>query len=242
MASARLWEIDALRGVAVVLMISYHLIWDLAYFDLLAVDVFALPWQVFARGIGTLFLLILGISLRLRAARDPGLNGWALRRGAVLFGLGMLITLVTYLALGPSYVRFGILHVLGCALVLAVPFVRVPAWRAALAALVFIGVGAFLNRQVVPFPWLIWLGVPQAGVVMVDYYPLLPWAGVALLGVAVGRVVYPAGTRRFALPDAAGWLPVRALQFLGQHALLIYLTHQPALFGLVALLAATAAG
>jgi uncharacterized membrane protein len=241
MTPVRLWEIDALRGVAVVLMMSYHLIWDLAYFDMLAVDVFALPWQVFARSIGTLFLLILGISLQLRTVRDPRITHWALRRGAMLFGLGLLITLITYLSIGASYVRFGILHALGSTLILAVLFVRAPVGLAMLAALVFIGVGAFLNRQVVPFPWLIWLGVPQAGVMMVDYYPLLPWAGVALLGLAVGRVGYPAGTRRFALPDAAGWLPVRALQFLGRHALLIYLAHQPALFGGVALLAATAA-
>jgi uncharacterized membrane protein len=69
--TTRLWKIDALRGVAVVLMVCYHLIWDLAYFDLIAVDVATLRWQVVARSIGTLFLLILGISLTLRAAPRP---------------------------------------------------------------------------------------------------------------------------------------------------------------------------
>jgi uncharacterized membrane protein len=239
--ATRLWEIDVLRGVAVVLMVCYHLIWDLAYFDLIAVDVAALRWQVVARSIGSLFLLILGISLTLRAARDPLLTRWVWRRGAVLFGLGMLITLATFLVIGESYVRFGILHALGGALVLALPFVRAPVWLSMLTALVLIATGAYLSFQAVAVPWLIWLGLPQTGVVMVDYYPLLPWAGVALLGVAVGNKLYPVGTRRFALRDRSGWLPLRALQWLGRHALLIYLIHQPVLFGVLSLSFAVAA-
>jgi uncharacterized membrane protein len=74
---------------------------------------------------------------------------------------------------------------------------------------------------------------------MVDYYPLLPWGGAALLGVACGRLNYPDGRRRLSLPDLSAAAPVRALRFLGRHSLLIYLLHQPillgALFGLQAL-------
>ncbi len=159
----------------------------------------------------------------------------------MLVGLGMLITLATFFIIGERYVRFGILHALGSALVLALPFVRAPAWLSVLTALVLIATGAYLNVQAVAFPWLIWLGLPQAGVVMVDYYPLLPWAGVALLGVAIGNTLYPAGTRRFVLRDRSGWLPLRALRWLGRHALLIYLIHQPMLFGVLSLLVAISA-
>jgi uncharacterized membrane protein len=68
---------------------------------------------------------------------------------------------------------------------------------------------------------------------MVDYYPLTPWFGVALLGVFAGYTLYPHGQPRFTWPDLSSVSIVRGLRFLGRHSLLIYLCHQPILFGLV---------
>jgi uncharacterized membrane protein len=75
------------------------------------------------------------------------------------------------------------------------------------------------------------LGVRQFGRYMVDYYPILPWFGIALLGVFVGHTLYPGGTPRFTLPDLSQRAPIRGLTFLGRHSLLIYLVHQPILLG-----------
>jgi uncharacterized membrane protein len=55
---------------------------------------------------------------------------------------------------------------------------------------------------------------------------LLPWFGVALLGVAFGKIAYANGARRFALPELGSSAPVRVLRFLGRHSLVIYLVHQ----------------
>lgn len=62
---ARLWEIDTLRGIAVVLMVFYHFVWDLNYFRLTSINVFEPSWQTFARGIGTTFIFVMGLSLTL---------------------------------------------------------------------------------------------------------------------------------------------------------------------------------
>lgn len=238
--TSRLWEIDALRGMAVVLMIFFHGVWDLVYFRLTSVDVASLPWQVFARSIGATFLLLLGLSLALQAERRlaplPFLP--TLRRGLVIFSLGMAITLATYVALGQGFVLFGILHVLGLSLILAYSFVRLPVWVSLTAAVLVIGAGVVLSGIVVVHPWLIWLGVSQQGRAMVDYYPLLPWSGFALLGVAVGRTLYPHGCRRIELPDFSLVPPVRVLRFLGRHSLLIYLLHQPILLSILLALGA----
>jgi len=235
---ARLWEVDTLRGLAIVEMVFFHFMWDLYYFDLYQGNVLTGPWQIFARNIASTFLFVLGVSLtlsfnRARQRRDhtaPFLK--YLQRGGQIFGLGMIITGVTYFFIGRGFVIFGILHLLGLSIILGYPFLGRSKWLALGGGLLAIGLGAYLNRQAVSFPWLIWLGAPQAGRYMVDYYPLLPWFGVALLGVFTGYSLYPQGARRFPLPELSDVGPVRGLRFLGRHSLLIYLIHQPILIGI----------
>lgn len=111
--------------------------------------------------------------------------------------------------------------------------------RAPLVALIGIlalAVGHILNGLSAPWPWLLPLGVAPQGMRMVDYYPLLPWFGVMLLGIAAGKVAYASGVRRFSLPDLSTSATVGALSLVGRHSLLIYLAHQPILIGALLLL------
>lgn len=232
----RLWEVDALRGVTVVAMIFFHLMWDLSFYQLTDTAIYSLPWQIFARGIGSTFTFLLGLSLVLTAARLPGAAfvRWVLKRGAVLLGLGMIVTVATFVMFPDSYVRFGILHLLGSALWIAAAFVYAPVWLSLVGGLAMLAGGFYLNAQIVEFAWLVWLGLAPVGLAMVDYYPILPWAGMALLGVAAGRVLYPAGRRQYRLPDLSTPALIRGLRWLGRNSLLIYLLHQPLLIGIVA--------
>ncbi|HMQ32639.1 MAG TPA: heparan-alpha-glucosaminide N-acetyltransferase [Chloroflexaceae bacterium] len=231
--SARFWEVDAARGVAVLGMVFFHFMWDLQFFGLSSVNVFSTPWQIFARSIGTTFTFLLGLSLWLIATRlsPQTLRHYVIRRGVTILGLGLLISLGTRLFVGDAYVRFGILHLLGTMLVLSLPFVRAPLWLIFAMGIAMIVGGAFLTTLRAPFPWLTVFGVVEAGVEMVDYYPLLPWGGAALLGIACGRLAYPNGQRSVALPELDVLATVRALRLLGRHSLLIYLLHQPILLG-----------
>jgi uncharacterized membrane protein len=235
--SARLWEIDSVRGVAVLAMIFFHFMWDLQFFGLTDIDVFSPAWQTFARAIGTTFMFVMGVSLTLDAVRYKGNSReiWRrnLKRGLMIFGAGMLVTLVTFFIVGNEFVRFGILHLAGASIILATPFVNRRARGPLIAGMVLIAAGFLFGRLSAPYPWLIPLGIRQAGVDMVDYYPLVPWFGVALLGVAFGTFAYPNKQRRFDVPDWGGSLPTRFLQFIGRHSLAIYLLHQPFLIALI---------
>jgi uncharacterized membrane protein len=97
-----------------------------------------------------------------------------------VFGAGMLVTVVTLLAVGDEFVRFGILHLAGLSIIFTTPFLSRSAQFSLLTGIALIAAGWLANGIPVSFPWLIPLGVRQDGVRMVDYYPLLPWFGVVL--------------------------------------------------------------
>jgi uncharacterized membrane protein len=238
----RLWEIDTIRGIAVVLMVFYHLVFDLYFFGALVGYFPTLQWQIIARAIGSTFILLLGLSMTLRYGRlRLELAGWELFRKYLVRGLkllawGLVITAITYFIVGSQrLVVFGILHLLGISTILAYPFLR-SRWACLVGSILAIAAGAYLTLIEIPSPWLLWLGVSQFAYYPVDWYPILPWFGVALLGAFLGFSLYPEGVRRFDLPDYSPTIPVRALGFLGRHSLIIYLVHQPILMSLLILL------
>lgn len=237
-APRRFWEVDTVRGIAVVLMIFYHFVFDLYYFGAYSGYMLGGPWQTFARSIGGTFTFLLGVSLTLRYHKlAPTLGGRQLflkflQRGAWIFFWGMVVTVVTYIVVGDAFVIFGILHLLGLSTILAYPFLR-SRWAALVGGIAVIALGFYIRSNVWLSPWLLWLGMRTGTRFMVDHYPLLPWFGFALFGVFAGLTLYPGGKTRFALPDLSRSLPIRGLTFLGRHSLVIYLVHQPILVGIL---------
>jgi uncharacterized membrane protein len=232
----RYWEIDALRGVAIVWMAGFHLSWDLVFFGLARIPMSRNPWPWFSRIIATMFLTLSGISMVIvdnRPGRQRSFRRTLLRGGKVL-GFGLIITLVTLFVVPDEFVVFGILHLIGFSIVAAYPFLpRKRRWISLAIGIVAIAVGSDINRRISLGPWLIPLGINQIGRGMVDWYPILPWFGMVLIGVFLGHALYPQGKRRFELPDGSHVPVVRQLCFLGRHSLLIYLVHQPLLIGIL---------
>jgi uncharacterized membrane protein len=233
--ASRYWEIDALRGVAIVMMVIYHFAYDLTLFGYYRTNVFIGPWRTFARTTATLFVLLAGISLVLSyTRRRQEVGGWDvyrryLARGLKLLGWGMVITLITWLYMGRVVIIFGILHLIGATTILVYPFLSLR-WTNLVVAVVVIPLGMVLNQLPVTYPWLLLLGLRPRSLYQLDYFPLLPWFGVALLGVFVAQFLYPGGKRRLGLSDSAASPGVKTLAWLGQRSLTIYLVHQPLLF------------
>jgi uncharacterized membrane protein len=237
----RYWEIDGLRGLAIMLMVSYHFVFDLTLFGIYRTDVSTGVWRVYGRASAVLFLVLAGVSLAVGHARTASRSSarprWRayLARGLKLIGWGIVISLVSWAYTGRPVILFGILHLIGAATILAYPFLSLrPALDAAAGAILIVA-GAILNPLPVAHAWLVWLGLRPPSLYQLDYFPVLPWFGVVLLGVAAGKVLYPRGARHFAMPEWGRCLCVRQAVWLGQRSLVIYLVHQPVLVGLLTL-------
>ena len=229
-AAERFWEIDFARGVAIIMMVIFHTLFDIAFLGIYPIEVYSGFWHIFAYITASLFVFLVGISLTLSAARAaPRLEGFAyawkfISRGLWIFALGMVVTLVTWLYLGEGYVIFGILQFIGLSVIIGPIFFRFGKKNIILGITAILA-GLALQGVVGPL-WLVWLGVHPASFYSVDYTPLLPWFGVVLIGIAAGQWLYPGGIRRFSLPDMK-FSPARGISFLGRHSLLIYFVHQP---------------
>ncbi|MBR9682577.1 MAG: DUF1624 domain-containing protein [Candidatus Aenigmarchaeota archaeon] len=228
----RFWEIDSLRGIAIVAMVISNFVTDLLFFDLYKPGLLAGFWNLFAYATATTFILLVGISMTLSYSRTKN-GAWMkyIKRGLMIFSLGVLITLVTYMFMGPGYILFGVLHLIGLSVILSVPFLKLRnlnLWIG--SALIFLGI--LMKTFTVDFPWLLWLGFIPKGFASVDYFPILPWFGVVLIGIYLGNMFYPKGKRLFKLNERKDSI-IKLLSYLGRNSLLIYLIHQPILIGLL---------
>jgi len=223
-------------------MIVFHTVYDLNFFSVVPVNVATGFWRWFAMATASLFLLIVGISLVVSRARAVAkLPGFALTkkflyRGAGIFALGMLVTLATWLYLRGGFVVFGILHLIGVSVMLSVFFFRFGRYNV-LVGLLVITAGFFISNISGP-ALLIPFGLYPASFTSVDYTPLVPWFGAVLIGMGLGEIFYGGGVRRFTPPHLPDRVAV-PLSLLGQHALVIYLIHQPVIILLLAAVTGT---
>ncbi len=237
----RFAEVDSLRGVAVLGMVIYHVLFDLSIIGLIEVEIQNTYFEAFADATAACFFVIVGVSMYISFSREKRRRENQLLRakkyilrGLKLIGLGAIITGITYLLYPEFVVLFGALHFIGSSVILSYILleltfslelpVKVLTYGIVLGAVFWLA--GPVSELEASHPFLIWLGAVPSGFQSLDYFPLLPWFGFVVSGLILGQLFYPKGRRGNNLFEFG----VRPAQFLGRNALIIYFTHQPAIY------------
>ena len=173
--------IDALRGLALVNMLSYHFLYDVNVVYGRNPRWFLRPsvhiWQQY---ICWSFILIAGFSFHWGRRHN-------LRRGLFLNACGLVITAVTFFVMPTEAIWFGILSFMGCAVLLTIPLEkglrklpRLPGLAVCFALFLLlkhvdrgcVGIGSFLYRLPAALPSLACpTGISGRGVSLKRLFP-----------------------------------------------------------------------
>jgi uncharacterized membrane protein len=243
----RAFELDALRGLALVMMILHHLAFDLRY--IMGLDVFAFQetwwFENLLRPVFlNVFLVVSGICCSFSRSNT--------RRGLRLLAVALLFTVATSVAAfftqQPLYILFNVLHLLalGTLLYSALTWIeRRQGRRRPMVDVLLVLIAAVVLWFSSLLPhwadqgsyWLLPFGLLPSNLPgMADYLPLIPWLGFFLAGAVIGRQVYVNQTCAF--PNAPAWLVTgsQPFVFVGTRSLLIYALHQPVILAILYLL------
>lgn len=240
MGKERYALLDCIRGATLVSMILYHAVWDLVY-------LFGVEWAWYERPPAFFWQQSICWTFILLSGFCWSLGSHQLRRGLTVLGGGLLVRLVTWIAIPAQQVQFGVLTLLGSGMLLLIPL-RKPLERLNPWAGLIGSMACFFLTQDVPsgylgsWPlrlcrlpselyqtqWAAYFGFPSPQFRSTDYFPLLPWLFLFLAGYFIYRLFRRSG-RSF--PRVRGIAPLNAI---GRHSLIIYLLHQPAVYILLA--------
>ena len=250
----RRYLIDEYRGFVVLNMIAYHATWDLVY-------LFNVKWDWYRSQIGFVwqqwicwsFILISGFCWQMGKKH--------LKRGLLVLGAGALVSLVTILVMPQSRIVYGVLTFMGSAMLLMIPCDLI----CKKISPVLGGIGSFLlflmtysindgyltlgNRHMyLPSEWYAntyttYLGFVEKGFFSTDYFSIFPWFFLFVTGYFLYFCLLKAQKEN--TNGQKSWAGVienilcvsicPPLGWIGRHALIIYMLHQPAIYVLLSI-------
>ncbi len=238
MQKQRIHLLDNLRGITFISMILYHTMWDLVYiFGVHA------PWYEsdgaywWQQSICWTFILLSGFCWSLGHRK--------LRRGLEVFGLSILISLVTVLLMPENLILFGVLNAIGTSMLVMIPLEKIlskwnPYVGLFLTFALFIltrnvnnGTLGFESWSFLPLPdswyanmFTAYLGFPPHYFYSNDYFSVIPWIFLYQTGYFLHRVL-KGYLPRLTMP------PIPGIAWLGRHSLIVYALHQPIIYGVL---------
>ena len=222
--------LDELRGLDLVFLFDVNMRWYAGT-----------PGRLWQQTICWVFILLSGFC--------APFGRHMLRRGVTVFAAGALVTAVTLVFMPGGRVVFGVLTFLGTAMLLTgvlEPLLKkvMPAVGLAVSAVLFavcypvglgwVGLGGWklmLPQSLYANYFTAFFGFYPDWFYSTDYFGLLPWLFLFWAGYYLHKAV---GRRRME-PLRRSVCP--ALGWMGRHSLLLYLLHQPVIYGVLSVAA-----
>ncbi|WP_342366617.1 heparan-alpha-glucosaminide N-acetyltransferase [Clostridium aminobutyricum] len=218
MGSRRIWEIDFLRAIAVILMVTFHVIFDLKEFAGIDINYQSGFWYWIGKISALMFLFVAGIS--------SGFSKNNVKRGIKILLFAVTITFVTYIFFREQYIRFGILHLLGVSMILFPLLKRMNNVLLLISAAVIAFTAVLTKGTLADTSLLLPFGISYKGFVSLDYYPISPYLSVFIIGVLAYKMYYYKRESLFKFNYKNEYISAISKNSLG-----IYLIHQPILVG-----------
>lgn len=235
----RVFWIDNIRAIAIISMVIYHAVWDLVY-------LYGMNWNwyrgeaafLWQQSICWTFILLSGFCWSF--SKNP------LKQGLLVSGAGLLVMVVTLVASYESRIVFGVLTFIGASALILVPlrkwFEKIPAWAGVMLMFLLFaifygindgGIGIF-KLQLLEVPEVFYRnlfttfwGFTEKNFFSTDYFSLLPWAFLYFVGYFLYRL-----WKEEKIPNVRCLnRKIPLLTILGKKSLMIYLLHQPLLYG-----------
>ncbi len=230
----RINSIDFLRGISIIFVVFYHLIFDLV--ELYDKKIFFWGTDYF-EFIHYLFLLVLFIVSGISTSFSKNI----FKRAATVILSAYTITFITVISMPEQIILFGVLHYLGYSMMIYGFFEKISKkikWYIKFIFYIFLYIVFFniytesslnfiftkikIPSILLESDFLYPFGIVNENFTSSDYFPILPWIFVFLIGTAISDPIL-----NKKLPEKFYNFKSSFITFIGKHTLVIYLIHQP---------------
>jgi uncharacterized membrane protein len=223
-------------------MIFYHFVYDLGEFGYVDyLTVINGYWKLFAQSIGSSFLFLSGFSFWIMVR---GEINWIkyIKRLLILILSSLIISIGTYIQFKSAFVFFGILHLMVVCSIFGLIIYRLPILLLLVVAIFllllpeYFFLSSYYNVETFEPKYLSWTGLFDGKTGSVDFYAFMPWASAFVLGLTTAKILAKNPPTTSVSPltfkeERTNFLTVLIL-WVGRNSLIVYLIHQPILFGL----------
>lgn len=218
----RFFEIDFIKGFATIFMIIFHFFYLMYFMDIVKFEIKQGILHMMAKISHTIFILMVGINSAIsynkfreknkklyekdKASFNNQYIGKVAKRSLFLLLAGLTMTVLSYLGFGNLFVKFGIFHFVGVALLLAIPIVH--SKFLSLAVTLLIGIvhvlsktarlQAFFSSQCQNIPFICFIsGVYNIKFSSLDHFSIIPYFALVTFGIFLGHLLYTDRKRKF---------------------------------------------